>query len=344
MYGGRIAYSDADAVVARLHGHLRDRRHDRRAAGGAAGGFRAAQQPVPGGAFPQRHHRRRAVRRVRRLHLLVPQGVRLPAARGPGQGGVLVLARRLLSRVHAALRAGPDGHDAAHAALRCAGWHPWLLIAAVGAAIILAGIILQIAQLVVSIRNRERAARQDRRSLERPLAGMGHPVAAAGVQFRGSAACRGRGCLLGHQAARAPSSPGLTAKRRAMTTIEMPRNSPTGFICAFFATFMGFALIWHIWWLVVAGALGAFATFVVFAWRDEDEYVIPAEEVARIDRANRGAPRGSCPGGSDDMTAVPLSPDRADLSHAGGHGHAGARTDGGPAPKRIVVGYGFWIS
>jgi cytochrome o ubiquinol oxidase subunit 3 len=31
------------------------------------------------------------------------------------------------------------------------------------------------------------------------------------------------------------------------------------------------------------------------------------------------------------------------LNQAGGHGHAAARTDGGPAPKRIVVGYGFWI-
>jgi cytochrome o ubiquinol oxidase subunit 1 len=49
---------------------------------------------------------------------------------------------------------------------------------------------------------------------------------------------------------------------------------------------MGFALIWHIWWMVVAGAIGAFATFVVFAWRDEDEDIIPAEEVARIDRGN----------------------------------------------------------
>jgi cytochrome o ubiquinol oxidase subunit 1 len=47
---------------------------------------------------------------------------------------------------------------------------------------------------------------------------------------------------------------------------------------------MGFALIWHIWWMVAAGALGAFATFVVFAWRDEDEDIIPADEVARIDR------------------------------------------------------------
>jgi cytochrome o ubiquinol oxidase subunit 1 len=68
--------------------------------------------------------------------------------------------------------------------------------------------------------------------------------------------------------------------------IEMPRNSPTGFVCAFFATIMGFALIWHIWWMVILGGLGAFATFVVFAWRDHDEYVIPASEVARIDRAN----------------------------------------------------------
>jgi cytochrome o ubiquinol oxidase subunit I len=35
--------------------------------------------------------------------------------------------------------------------------------------------------------------------------------------------------------------------------------------------------------------VGAFATFVVFAWRDRTEYEIPAEEVARIDRANRRA-------------------------------------------------------
>ena len=31
---------------------------------------------------------------------------------------------------------------------------------------------------------------------------------------------------------------------------------------------------------------GAYATFVVFAWRDQDENVIPADEVARIDRIN----------------------------------------------------------
>ena len=69
----------------------------------------------------------------------------------------------------------------------------------------------------------------------------------------------------------------------------MPMNSPTGFICAFFATIMGFALIWHIWWLVIVAALGAFATFVAFAWRDRSEIMVPASEVAALDRANRAA-------------------------------------------------------
>jgi cytochrome o ubiquinol oxidase subunit 1 len=39
--------------------------------------------------------------------------------------------------------------------------------------------------------------------------------------------------------------------------------------------------------MVAVGAIGAFATFVVFAWRDRDEDTIPAGEVARIDRSNR---------------------------------------------------------
>ena len=71
--------------------------------------------------------------------------------------------------------------------------------------------------------------------------------------------------------------------------IEMPRNSPVGFVTAFLATLTGFSLIWHIWWLVVLGLACAYVTFVVFAWRDVAEFEIPADEVARIDRANREA-------------------------------------------------------
>jgi cytochrome o ubiquinol oxidase subunit 1 len=165
-----------------------------------------------------------------------------------------------------------------------AEWHPWLIAAAVGAGFIFIGIMLQVVQLVVSIRRRD--ALRDRtgdpwdgRSLEWATASP--PPAfnfAIPPNVEGEYAYWGMKQRAREQAA--DDKPG------DYQPIEMPANSPTGFVCAFFATIMGFALIWHIWWLVAAGALGAFATFVVFAWRDKVEYVIPADEVRRLDAAN----------------------------------------------------------
>jgi cytochrome o ubiquinol oxidase subunit 1 len=168
-----------------------------------------------------------------------------------------------------------------------AAWHPWLLVAAGGAAVILAGIILQITQLAVSIRRREEF--RDRtgdpwngRSLEWSTSSP-PPT----FNFAVLPQIEGRDAYWTiKQRARQQGSLGAEPR---YSDIEMPRNSATGFICAFFATFMGFALIWHIWWLAAVAACGAYATFVVFAWRDRTEYVIPADEVARIDRANRSA-------------------------------------------------------
>jgi len=167
-----------------------------------------------------------------------------------------------------------------------AAWHPWLLVAALGALVILAGIGCQAAQLVVSIRRREQLRDVtgdpwDGRSLE--WATSSPPPAfnyAILPDVQGEEAY-----WTIKQRARAEAQ---LREEPEYEPIEMPRNSPTGFLCAFFATMMGFALIWHIWWLLAVGAVGAYAAFVVFAWRDVDEYVIPADEVARLDRAHRG--------------------------------------------------------
>ncbi len=173
-----------------------------------------------------------------------------------------------------------------------AAWHPWLLVAAGGALIILCGIALQVAQLAVSIRQRE-ALRDttgdpwDGRSLEWSTASP--PPAfnfAVLPRVEGTDAywqLKQRARSQGERGAPTP------AVEPVYTEIEMPRNSSTGFVCAFFASFMGFALIWHIWWLVILAAVGAYATFVVFAWRDRVEDVIPAELAAQIDRAHRRA-------------------------------------------------------
>jgi cytochrome o ubiquinol oxidase subunit I len=162
-------------------------------------------------------------------------------------------------------------------------WRPWLLIAAGGAALILVGIILQIAQLVVSIRRREEL----RDTTGDPWNGRSLEWATASPPpaFNFAELPQVTG-LDAHWAAKQQA---VATREPSYADIEMPENSPTGFICAFFATIMGFALIWHIWWMVGLAAVGAYATFVVFAWRDRDEYTIPAATVAHIDRANRGA-------------------------------------------------------
>ena len=156
-----------------------------------------------------------------------------------------------------------------------------------GAAVILAGIACQITQLVVSFRHREELRDLtgdpwDGRSLE-------WSTASPPPAFNFAALPNVEGGDAYWDIKQIALQQRMLAAEPQYEDIEVPRNSPTGFICAFFATFMGFALIWHICWLVIVGFLGALITFVVFAWRDRTEDIIPAEEVARIDRANRSA-------------------------------------------------------
>jgi cytochrome o ubiquinol oxidase subunit 1 len=166
-----------------------------------------------------------------------------------------------------------------------AEWQPWMIVAGIGMILLSIGVICQVVQLVVSIRDRESLRDVtgdpwDGRSLEWSTASP--PPA---FNFAVMPDVEGEDAYWAIKS-RAREQ-GLLRAEPDYKEIEMPRNSPTGFVCALFASIMGFALIWHIWWMVALGGLGAFATFVVFAWRDHDEYVIPAAEVARIDRANR---------------------------------------------------------
>src|SRR6185312_5193511 len=71
--------------------------------------------------------------------------------------------------------------------------------------------------------------------------------------------------------------------------IHMPVNSPVGFYTAFFTSVFGFAMVWYIWWLAIVALVAAFAGFVIFAWRDVQEFEVPAEQVASVDRNRRAA-------------------------------------------------------
>jgi cytochrome o ubiquinol oxidase subunit 1 len=165
-------------------------------------------------------------------------------------------------------------------------WQPWLLAAAAGAVIILAGIACQIIQLVVSIRTRDQ--RRDvtgdpwnGRTLEwstpSPPPAWNFPVLPQVESKDDYWRRKARAHVEGDERRPPPD----------YRPIEMPANSATGFVTAFFAVVTGFALIWHIWWMVALGVFGAFVTMLVFAFRETEEIEIPAAEVSRVDRAYR---------------------------------------------------------
>ena len=166
-----------------------------------------------------------------------------------------------------------------------AAWYPWLLMAAFGAFVILCGIGFQITQMIYSFRHREELKDTtgdpwDGRTLEWITTSPPPPfnfAALPNVQGEEVYWLMKQTAIKRSELSELPD----------YEPVEMPLNSPTGVVTAFFATATGFAMIWHIWWLVIVGLVGAFATFVVFAWRDESEYEIPAQEVARLDEERR---------------------------------------------------------
>ena len=149
-------------------------------------------------------------------------------------------------------------------------WYPWVMVAGAGALLILCGIALQVAQLWVSMRSREQRREPtgdpwDGRSLE-----WATPSPPPAFNFAVLPTVTSEEPYWGIKQ-QARDSSAWSPPSRSTSAIEMPRNSPTGFVTAFLAVVTGFALIWQIWWLVVLGLLGAYVTFVVFAWRDVHE-------------------------------------------------------------------------
>ncbi|UAK22881.1 cytochrome o ubiquinol oxidase subunit I [Sphingomonas nostoxanthinifaciens] len=166
-------------------------------------------------------------------------------------------------------------------------WGALIAAAAIGVAITAAGVAAQVIQLVVSIMQRDKLRDVtgdpwNGRSLEWVT-----PSPPPSFNFAVTPDVHGEEAYWGIKQAAIERQ--RLADEPDYQPIEMPLNSATGVVVAFFTTIMGFALIWHIWWLVAVCFVGAYGTFVWFAWRDHDEYEIPAAEVARVDRGRRAS-------------------------------------------------------
>ena len=158
-----------------------------------------------------------------------------------------------------------------------AAWHPLFIVAAIGSVIIFCGIILQLVQLVVSIRDREltRDVTGDvwnGRTLEWAL-----PSPVPAYNFARIPVVRSLDAFWDMK------QRGVDLKSATFVPIHMPRNSGTGIIMAGFAFVVAFSMVWHIWWLAIAGLAGVLVTLIRHAFNDDRDYHLGADEVRRIE-------------------------------------------------------------
>ncbi len=67
--------------------------------------------------------------------------------------------------------------------------------------------------------------------------------------------------------------------------IECFRNTGMGLYLSGFAFLMAFGIVWQIIWLIAIGLIGAIACMITLSFDDELEYVLPAAEVAKIEKS-----------------------------------------------------------
>jgi cytochrome o ubiquinol oxidase subunit 1 len=159
-----------------------------------------------------------------------------------------------------------------------ASFRPWLLVALCGALVLLGALVALVIQLWVSIRDREQTRvfagdPWDGRGLEWSLSAPPPEYAYASIPQ-----VRGRDPFFDGK------RHGLTYRRPAYyQDIELPCNSASGIIVGLAAAAAGFGLVWHIWWLVIAGVTGVWGAVIVRSFARDVNRTIPAAEVERIE-------------------------------------------------------------
>lgn len=157
------------------------------------------------------------------------------------------------------------------------GWHALFIVAAFGTVLIGLGVGVQILQFVISIRDRKKLRDStgdpwDGRSLE-----WSTPSPIPFYSF----------ARLPHVTERDAFWVSKRTKEkdnRPYEDISIPKNTPLSMVIAAGAFAVGFGVVWHIWWLAILGVVIIIVTIIVRSMDEHTEYILPAAEVARLDK------------------------------------------------------------
>jgi cytochrome o ubiquinol oxidase subunit 1 len=73
--------------------------------------------------------------------------------------------------------------------------------------------------------------------------------------------------------------------REGFLAIHMPKNTAAGVVLAGLSTLCGFALVWHMWPLVIASLAALLVASIVHTFNYKRDYHVPATDVVRIEEA-----------------------------------------------------------
>lgn len=157
-------------------------------------------------------------------------------------------------------------------------FHGWLVVAACGAGLIAIGVLCQLIQVVVSIRDREK----NRDWTGDPWGGRTLEWATSSPPPFYNFAIEPK--VTGLDAFWEAKEDGSAYRQPAKyAPIHMPKNSGAGVIIAAFSVVFGFAMIWHIWWMSIAGFVGMIATWIIHSFNDDVDYYVQVDEIERIE-------------------------------------------------------------
>ncbi len=157
-------------------------------------------------------------------------------------------------------------------------WRPLLIIAGIGSVIVLGGVILQIIQIIVSIKDRKKNLDTtgdpwDGRTLEWSTTSP-PPF----YNFAVIPTVYGR-----HPFWDVKYGEGKQQETSSYKNIHMPKNTALGFYIAIVSFFFGFGVVWHMWWLAVFAMVLGMALIIIRSFDTDREYIVTASEILRVE-------------------------------------------------------------
>ena len=162
------------------------------------------------------------------------------------------------------------------------GFQPYLIVAAIGAGIIALGVVFQVLQIIVSLKNKNKDGYRDvtgdpwdGRTLEWATASppafynFAHTPVVSDIDAFWEQKTKGLDI----------ENKPKTEKKVSYQDIHMPKNTAVGFVMGIFAFMFSFAMVWHIWWLAIVGLTGAIFSLILRSLDYDTDYYVKASEV-----------------------------------------------------------------